>query len=104
MEPTALALPPNILIGLGFTHILEWLKRSQHPSLAWITQTSDKLNTILSALVAALGTAGVAFSATGNIVDGMQFGLTLPGIGQLASVWLTQFLAQEVWYKKLIKK
>ena len=82
--------------------LIEWLK--SHPSLKWITATTDRLNRFLSALLAALATVGIAaqFDAQQGVL--VISGLQLSSILTLLWNFVIQWVLQETIYKGAVKK
>jgi hypothetical protein len=83
-------------------YIIEWLKAQ--PRLKWITASTDRLNRLLSALLAALATVGIQTQfdpASGTLTI---TGLSLASILSLLWSWLVQFVLQELVYKGAVKK
>lgn len=83
-------------------YIIQWLKNAA--KIPVVTQSSDKVNRILSALLAAVAVVGiqVQFDQAGGVLT--ITGLTLASVVTLGWNWIVQIVLQEVVYKGAVKK
>lgn len=82
--------------------LIQWLKSTK--LAPFIHEGTDKLNRVLSALIAALATVGihVEFDQTGGVLT--VTGLTLSAALPLVWSYLQQLVMQEVIYRSAVKK
>lgn len=82
-------------------YVIQWLKNN--PKLSWISSSTDRLNRVLSALLAALATVGIriSFDAVSGVltVSGLELGTIL----SLLWNWVIQLILQEILYKGAVK-
>lgn len=98
-------LKDQLVIAYVVSLVIEWLKKSDH--FPWIGQHSDLLNRNLSKMLAVATSAGISWAWAGTPEAGWTVTLTIPSIHALfdfAGNAVLSFIAQEVAYKKLIKK
>jgi membrane-associated HD superfamily phosphohydrolase len=83
-------------------YAIQWLKNTN--KIAWVGAGTDKLNRVLSALLAALSVVGVSvqFDQTAGVLT--ISGLTVASVVALGWNWVTQFVFQEVIYRSAVKK
>lgn len=87
------------ILAWFMTILIETMKRSKHPWMAWIDEHKDGACRALSAL-AAVGT-GLGFTFSGSIIEGGN--IAYPGIKVLLSNMLAALLAQQAIYQVVVK-
>ena len=99
-------LTQHIAYGMATSYILEWAKHS--PLLPFLRSETDKLNRLVSVIVAFLSTVGIQAAMQGHL--SWQAGATITfQIPALSVLWGTvvhtvgQFGIQQATYRGLIK-
>ena len=90
------------LVAVLFPRLLEYLKQSDAPWLAWINKETKWLNRILSPVVAFLVTIGLHFGSISLANGSTMYGVIIPQ----GDVWIhaiSQWLAHEVHYVSFIQ-
>lgn len=93
----------QVALGIFASWVIEQIKRSNHPWLAFMSPTTDRLNTWISVLIAAAASLGITFSQSGSVWDGATFTITVPAIATLAKDFILQLGVQFGWYHKVLK-
>ncbi len=85
--------------------VIQQLKVSQHPWLAWITKDTPWVTRVVAAVAAAGTAVGIGFTYTGGTLTITGLTITAVVTGLITSIWhvVQNYLLQHAWYKLAFK-